>query len=132
MSNKELIVHAYAELSTGNSRPLLELLADDVAWTVKGQTKWSGTYRGKQAVLRDLLGALGQRLEGRYRATAERVLADGDFVVAQAKAQATTKLGAAYDQEYCFVYRFEDGRIKEVTEYIDTELVTSALGAIGS
>ena len=132
MDNKELIRHAYAELATGNSRPLVELLADDVVWTVMGQTKWSGAYRGKAAVLRDLLGQLASRLEGRYRATAERILADGDYVVAQAKAQATTKAGPPYNQEYCFVYRFEDGRIKEVTEYIDTELVTSALGAIGS
>lgn len=130
MDNKQLIAHAYEEMSQGNSRPLLDLLADDVVWTVKGRTPWSRAYRGKASVLNDLLRELGVRLEGRYRATAERILADGDFVVAQAKAQATTKLGAAYDQEYCFVYRFEDGRIKEVTEYIDTELVTSALGAV--
>ena len=128
MNNKELIRHAYDELSTGNSRPLVELLADDVVWTVKGQTPWSRDYHGKQSVLKDLLGLLASRLEGRYRATAQRILADGDFIVAEAKAQATTKSGAPYNQEYCFVYRFENGRIKEVTEYIDTELVTSALG----
>src|SRR5215218_10212245 len=39
MDNKELIRRAYDELSNGNSRPLLELLADDVAWTVMGRTK---------------------------------------------------------------------------------------------
>jgi uncharacterized protein len=127
--NKERIRHMFAELSTGNSRPLVELLADDVAWTVMGHTQWSGTYRGKQTVLKDLLGQLLARLEGRYRASAHRIFADGDYVIAEARAQATTKNGAPYDQEYCFVYRFENGAIKEVTEYMDTELVTKALGA---
>ena len=128
--NRDLVRRMYDELSNGNSRLLVELLADDVSWTVMGRTKWSGTYRGKAAVLKDLLGQLTARLEGRYRASAHRILADGDYVVAEARAQAVTKRGAPYDQEYCFVFRFEDGRIHEVSEYMDTELVTSALGAI--
>jgi ketosteroid isomerase-like protein len=49
-------------------------------------------------------------------------------VVVQARGDAVTKAGAPYDNEYCFIYRVEDGSIREVTEYLDTELVTSALG----
>ena len=41
-----------------------------------------------------------------------------------------TKAGVPYNNEYCFVYRLEDGAIKEVTEYMDTELVTSALASL--
>lgn len=127
--NKDLIRRAFEALASADSRPLVALLADDVAWTVKGRTRWSRTYHGKDTVLRELLGPLGARLAGRYRATAERILADGAFVVVQAHGQATTKAGVAYDNEYCFVYRMKDGRIEEVTEYLDTELVTAALAA---
>jgi len=52
------------------------------------------------------------------------------FVVVEARGKATTTAGTPYDNEYCFIYRIEDGRIKEVTEYLDTELVTSALGSL--
>jgi uncharacterized protein len=126
-ANKQLMTTIFDELSRGNSRPFVDCLADDVSWTVMGRTRWSRTYRGKPAVLGELLGPLGARLADRYRATAERVLADGDFVVVQARGQAVTKGGLPYNNEYCFIYRIEGGRIKEVTEYLDTELVTSAL-----
>ena len=127
--NKELIRHMFAEMSTGNAGPLVELLADDVTWTTMGQTKWSGTLRGKNSVLQDLLGKLLSRLEGnRYTASAHRLIAEDDFVVAQARGQSTTTAGVPYNNEYCFIFRLEGGKIKEVTEYLDTELVTSALG----
>lgn len=125
--NKRIIQRVFDEMATGNSRPFVELLADDVTWTVMGQTRWSGSYRGKAAVLGDLLGQLRERLADRYRAAAERIIADGPFVVVQARGQSTTRAGIPYNNEYCFVYLMEDGRIKEVTEYLDTELVTKAL-----
>lgn len=125
--NKHIIQGAFDELALANSRPLVDLLADDATWTVMGRTRWSGTYRGKETILRDLLGELRARLADRYRATAQRVIADGDYVVVQARGQATTRAGTPYNNEYCFVYRLVDGRIKEVTEYLDTELVTQAL-----
>lgn len=126
--NKQLMEHIFAELSSGNSRPFVERLADDVRWTVMGHTRWSKTYLGKQTVLTDLLGELRGHLADRYRATAERLIAEGDHVVVQARGQATTKAGIPYNNEYCFIYRMADGKIQEVTEYLDTQLLTTALG----
>ena len=40
-----------------------------------------------------------------------------------------TNSGAPYNNSYCFVFRLSGGRLAEVTEYMDTELVTAALGA---
>jgi ketosteroid isomerase-like protein len=128
-ANKQLLQHIFDELSRGNSRPFVEAMADDVVWTVMGRTPWSGSYHGKAKVLRDLLGQLGARLADRYKASAQRIIAEGPYVVVQAQGEAVTKAGAPYNNEYCFIYRVEDGVIKEVTEYLDTELVTAALGA---
>lgn len=121
--NKQLLESIFTELSTGNSRPMVDALADDVVWNVMGRTRWSGTYRGKDAVLRDLLGQLRAHLADRYRASAQRILGDGPFVVVEARGQSTAKSGVPYNNEYCFIYRLEDGRIQEVTEYLDTELL---------
>jgi ketosteroid isomerase-like protein len=127
--NKQLMEQIFAELSQGNSRPMVEHLADDVRWTVMGTTPWSKTYEGKQSVLTDLLGVLRTRLADRYRATARLILAEEDRVVVQARGQSTTKSGVPYNNEYCFIYRIADGFIHEVTEYLDTELLMSALGS---
>jgi ketosteroid isomerase-like protein len=128
IENKQLMEQIFAELSQGNSRPFVEHLADDVRWTVMGTTPWSKIYEGKKAVLTDLLGELRARLADRYRATAQLVIAEGDRVVVQARGQAVTKSGLPYNNEYCFIYRIAEGMIHEVTEYLDTELLTAALG----
>jgi hypothetical protein len=33
-------------------------MADDFTWTIIGNTAWPGTYRGKQAVLMDVMAPL--------------------------------------------------------------------------
>ncbi|MDP9194640.1 MAG: nuclear transport factor 2 family protein [Acidobacteriota bacterium] len=127
-ANKQLMENIFSELAQGNSRRFVESMADDIRWRVMGTTPWSKTYEGKRAVLTDLLGELRARLADRYRATAQLIIAEGDRVVVQASGQATTKNGAPYNNEYCFIYRISEGQIREVTEYLDTELLTRALG----
>ena len=39
-----------------------------------------------------------------------------------------TKAGEPYCNTYCFVFRLEGGKLKEVTEYQNTELATRVLG----
>jgi ketosteroid isomerase-like protein len=126
--NKQLVQQIFEELSKGNSEPLVRSMADDFRWTVTGTTKWSRTYEGKQSVLVELLGPLRARINGRIRTTAHRLIAEGDFVVVEARGSNTTKSGAPYNNNYCFVFRLSDNQLKEVTEYFDTELVTATLG----
>ena len=127
--NKQLIQQIFEELSKGNSEPFVANMADDFRWTVTGTTKWSRTYEGKQSVLAELFGPLSARIKGRLRTTAHRMIAEGDFVVVEARGSNTTKSGAPYNNNYCFVFRLSDNQLKAVTEYLDTELVTAALGS---
>ena len=128
VENKQLLQAIFAELSKGNSRPLVESMADEVCWTVAGSTAWSGTYRGKPAVLHELLIPLGRRFAQPYRATADRFIAEGDTVAIEARGEATTRTGIAYNNRYCFLYRLADGKVREITEYCDTALVAAVLG----
>ena len=128
IENKQLMQRIFKELSNGNSDLLVASMADDFRWTVTGTTKWSRAYEGKQVVLAELFGALRARIKGRIRTTAHRLIAEGDFVVVEARGNSTTKSGVPYNNNYCFVFRLYDGQLKEVTEYFDTELVTVTLG----
>jgi len=129
--NKRLLQDIFTELAKGNSRPLIESMADDVRWTVTGQTKWSKTYEGKEAILGELFGALRSRIDGRTKTIAHRFIAEDDHVVVEARGDNRTRSGMPYNNSYCFVIRLEDGKVKELTEYMDTELVTAALGEEG-
>jgi uncharacterized protein len=127
--NKQLMQNIFTELSNGDGAPFVESLADDICWTIIGSTKFSGTYRGKQAVLNELLRPLFARFADQYTNTAHRFIAEDDYVVIECRGRVTTKSGAPYNNTYCWVCRVTDGKLQELTEYLDTELVTAALGA---
>ena len=125
--NKQLLQHIFDELAQGNSRPLVESMADDFCWTVTGSTRWSKTYEGKQAVIGELFGTLRSRMADRIRTKAERFIAEDDLVVIEARGNNTTKSGKPYNNTYCFVFRLANGKLQEVTEYMDTLLVAMTL-----
>lgn len=121
----------FAELSRGNGQPFMDTLADDVRWTVTGKTAWSRTYEGKRAVVDELMRPLFAQFAGRYRNTATRIIADDEHVVIECRGEVTTTSGKPYNQVYCYVCRMADGKVRDLTEYLDTELVNDALGPPG-
>ena len=127
--NKQLMQNIFSELAKGNGKPFVENLADDICWTIIGSTKWSRTYRGKEAVLAELLRPLFAQFADQYTNTAHRFIAEDDYVVVECRGRVTTKSGAPYNNTYCWVCRVAGGKLQELTEYMDTELVTAALGA---
>lgn len=103
-------------------------LAEDAKWVVTGQYSWSRTFSGKEAILNDLHGYVRTRLRDRTRTVAHRIIADGDIVVVEAKGDNVTSEGVRYDNDYCLVFRIENGKIKEIREYCDSILTEKALG----
>ena len=125
--NKQLMEGIFEELAKGNGRPFVDALAEDVRWTIIGGTAWSGTWEGLDSVRRDLLDPLFAQFETTYRAKAVRVIAERDWVVIESRGDVITKTGKPYRNTYCNVYRLENGEVKEITEYCDTQLLTEAL-----
>ena len=103
-------------------------MVDDFRWRVTGNTKWSRSYNGKETVLKELLAPLRSMIADRIRTTANHFIAEGDHVVVEARGNNVTKAGLPYNNTYCFVVRLADGKLREITEYMDTALVTSVLG----
>ncbi|MGB9333026.1 MAG: nuclear transport factor 2 family protein [Steroidobacteraceae bacterium] len=126
--NKATLKAAFAELSKGNGAPFATLWAPDFTWTIIGNTSWSKTYRGRESVGKDLMRPLFTRFATRYTNTATRFIAEEDYVVVECRGNVITKSGQPYNNSYCYVCRMENGLLKELTEYLDTELVTKALG----
>lgn len=121
----------FAELENGNGQPFMDLLGDDIRWTVTGSSSWSRTYEGKQAVVDQLMRPLFSQFADTYRNAAILIVADGEHVVVECQGRVTTKSGKPYNQRYCYVCRMAGGRVRELTEYLDTELVSSVLEAPG-
>jgi ketosteroid isomerase-like protein len=125
--NKQRLQAAFAEMAKGNSKPFVDLWADDFCWTITGNTKWSKAYRGKEAVLKELMAPLFATFATKYTNTAHRFIAEDDYVVVECRGNVMTKAGKPYNNTYCYVCRMEDGKLKELTEYLDTLLVSEVL-----
>lgn len=128
MTNKQIIQEIFSEMARGESKLFVERMADDFRWIVAGTSQWSTTFDGKNAVLTDLFGLLASKIAMPIITTAQRFIADGDYVVVEARGASTTKTGKPYNNNYCFVFRLADGELKEVTEYMDTALATATFG----
>lgn len=125
--NKQLMLIALDELSRGNPGPFRDRLADNIRWTVSGTTRWSRTYTGKQALLTELFGSVARLLTAPVAITPVRVVADDEHVVLELHGMATNRQGKPYNNRYCAMCRIVDGKLTEVTEYLDTALVDAAL-----
>jgi ketosteroid isomerase-like protein len=126
-ANKQLIQGVFEEMAGGDGQPFMDALADDVRWTVIGSSAWSRTYEGKPTIVAELMRPLFSQFADQYRAQATRIVAEDDVVVVEARGQVMTKSGQPYNQTYCYVLRLADGRVRELTEYLDTDLVNRVL-----
>lgn len=128
-ANKALLQAIYAALADGDGGPFVDAMDEDFSWTIAGVSPWSRRWAGRDSVRGQLLQPLFQRFATRYRSRAQRFIADGDHVVVQCQGEVQTHAGAAYNNHYCMVFRLQAGRLKEVTEYMDTDLACRVLGA---
>ena len=125
--NKAIVTAIYDALAEGDGRPFVAAMAEDFSWTAEGTNSWGRTWRGKETVRRELFGPLFDQFATTYRCRAHRIIAEGDTVVVLARGEVTTKSGKPYNNSYALVITMRDGKLVDLHEYLDTELVTEAL-----
>ncbi|HKU08478.1 MAG TPA: nuclear transport factor 2 family protein [Bradyrhizobium sp.] len=127
-ANKKLVQQVFADSANRGGTTFIDNLADDAIWIVTGQNSWSHEFKGKDAIFNGLLGQVRSRLGARPRTLAYNFIAEGDTVVVEARGDNVTTEGQRYDNEYCMVWRIENGKIKQIKEYCDSALVERVLG----
>jgi uncharacterized protein len=125
--NKTLVENIMQARSRRDHAPFIAAMADDFVWRIIGSTACSCEYVCKTEVRERLLKPLHQQFAAPSSITASRILADGDHVVVECQGDATTISGERYANTYCFVIRIAEGRLRELTEYMDTALVERVL-----
>jgi ketosteroid isomerase-like protein len=130
--NARIMRDTYHKLETGEDYTALDkIYADDATFTLYGHaTPICGegkgmTGAGSHYEVRQLASA-SLRFDT-YKFTIDNIVAGGDFVVLQAHGFCTAMNGKVYNQEYCLVYKLENGRVKAVGEYLDTEMVRACM-----
>ena len=125
--NKSLVSAFYETANRGDIDTCLEMLAPDVTWINMGSTAFAGRFEGKDTVVRELIGPLFGQLVNGIHSTVDLLVAEGEHVVALTRGTAMTHSGKQYNNAYCHVFQIVDGRITQVTEYLDTALANEVL-----
>jgi ketosteroid isomerase-like protein len=86
------------------------------------------SVEGQDDIRQHLLKPLFARFATEYRAHAINLIAEEDYVVAEVRGDVETIGGQRYNNQYCFIFKFRDGKIAEVVEYGDTDLEERVLG----
>ena len=126
--NKQIVLYAYGSLTNGEPEGFYSRLSDDVEWTFFGSHRYAGTFRGREEIEKGLFGSLGELLEGPIKVHIKQLIAEGDKVVLEAKGESRAKNGKDYNNDYCIIVTVRDGKITEMRENLDSELVTEVFG----
>jgi ketosteroid isomerase-like protein len=122
-TTRALIVGAFAAYERGDSQPLFDAVADDVQWTIRGTHPLSGTYHSKQEFLEATYARLAAVLKEPVKPRVRRLVVEDDLAVVEWRGRATSTGDQPYDNDYCWIIRVAEGRIVEVTAYLDGGLV---------
>jgi ketosteroid isomerase-like protein len=122
--NKKMVADAFAEWARGDGSAVFKLLADDVHWTVIGNTPASRAYKSKREFVEGAVKPLSEKLAGALKPTVRDIVAEGDKVMVEFIADGAGKNGKPYHQTYCWAMRVKDGKVSEGTAYLDTELIS--------
>jgi|SRR5690242_7843683 len=121
----------YQALTSGNREAVAALLSDDCVW-VPPSTAPFDEMKGGADIAAELGGRVVKRtfdLSKPFQLEVRSMLADGDKAVVQQRLMATAKAtGLPYDNQYCWVYTVQDGKIVHMEEYADTLLASKAMG----
>ena len=124
--NVEIVKSFLAAIGRREKQGLLALAAEDIEWIIPGED-WplAGTHRG-HAGLAEVLRKASVEVETTYPAPPEYV-AQGDRVlvigVATGKIKATNR---AFKDDWVFAITVQNGKLKHVREYIDTQALARA------
>jgi len=120
---KQRIIEVMTALAEGNDQPFPDAMHRDIRWIWMGSGDLSRTFDGKEAVLNELWQSVKTDIAQPFRVKANLILAEGAYVVVEGQGHNKTPSGKEYNNRYCWIMKMVEGKIVELREYMDTDLV---------
>ncbi len=119
----------FSGLAAGEPDKFFAHVDDRVNWRVMGTHPMAGEYRSKKEFREATFAKLGKLFPEGLRLYMRGILVSGDRAAVELYANATSKDGVRFNNEYCWICRFEGERIVEVRAYLDSALVQKLIDA---
>ena len=129
-TNVGVVQQAYESFGRGDIPAVLDLLTDDVEWTLQGPSiiPWAGTFRRREGIA-EFFSLLGETLEFE-QFEPRKFVGQGDTVVVLGHERSVVKqTGRRYEQEWAHVYNLRDGKIATGRLFENTAAQVEAFSA---
>jgi uncharacterized protein len=126
----EVIKGVYDAFGRGDVPAVLEVWAEDLEWHEAEGMPYGGLHRGRDAVVRNVLGPLMEDVPD-FKIVPEEFIASGNSVTSIVRYTGTAKAThKPLDLEVAHVWEVRDGKVTRFRQYADTvkflEVVRSA------
>ena len=123
--NKELTRAFISAIGRGDAAYIADSYADDGQLHTMGHTLISGTY--DKATIREFAGSVLESFPDGITYTIHNMTAEEDRVAVETTGEGRHVSGKPYKNHYHFLFVWRDGKLLQLKEYMDTELVTDVI-----
>jgi ketosteroid isomerase-like protein len=119
--NKKFVIDFVEALSSGDIQTVQAAFADDATWWFPGSLPFSGTHKGKKAILEDFFGQGLPLFEpGTFSIEVRGAIGEGDCVAVEWVTRGKNTRGQDFENAYHVVFEVKGGKIQTVRHYGDT------------
>jgi ketosteroid isomerase-like protein len=118
-TNKVIVQRGFDAWAAGTGSPY-DLLAENVTWTITGNSLASKTYGSREAFIGEVIRPFNARMSVGLKPTIRRMYADGDTVIVFFDASGTARDGAPYTNTYAWFLELSDGKIVNASAFFDS------------
>src|SRR5712691_447817 len=125
--NRSIVQQAYSNFKAGNIEALLNLMSDDVAWTLPelDGVPFAGKRTGRASVAEFFATVGGSQEVVRFEP--REFVAEGDKVVALGSYEWRVKATSReFSGDFAHAWNIRDGKVVDFHEYTDTAACTNA------
>ena len=117
--NEATVEAAFEAWQNGTGTPY-DLLADDVVWTIVGDSLVSRAYASREEFLSKVIRPFGARMSSGLVPTIRDIYSDGDTVIVFFDAAGKARDGKPYRNTYAWFLELEDDQIVKATAFFDS------------
>jgi ketosteroid isomerase-like protein len=124
----EAVVRSFFEtLSSGDLDGVGKLLHEQATWSIFAEgLPGAGTHEGRDAIVEGFLRPVRGMFEpGDPKVVIENLVADGSWVAVEARGRGRFANGTPYRNTYAFFVEVDDGKVRTVREYMDSQLAST-------
>lgn len=129
MTNKQLVTEFVEAMRTSDVEKLQTMITDNFSWWINGKPAYLQTAgEHDKDFFIGFFGGGSDLFPDGAEFVVTGMVAEGDKVAAEATMTAKTAMGTLYDNDYHFLFTFENGKVARMKEYMDTYHAKTTFG----